>query len=147
MLHEITGFGPLEPLLKDPTITEVMVNGPDHIYIERAGKILGLGIANLVNLFNPKMIIISGEGTREGDFLFPATLTPDSVGSPRASYARSPSPKQKLPDNHDCRMYTQLPQTDRRTCDRFQQQRHQLHATTYRRELCRRRRLCRVSRR
>jgi pilus assembly protein CpaF len=40
MIDEITGFGPLEPLLKDPTITEVMVNGPNHIYIERAGKIL-----------------------------------------------------------------------------------------------------------
>ena len=40
MIHEITGFGPLEPLLNDPTITEVMVNGPDHIYIERSGKIL-----------------------------------------------------------------------------------------------------------
>jgi pilus assembly protein CpaF len=40
MMDEITGFGPLEPLLNDPTITEVMVNGPDHIYIERAGKIL-----------------------------------------------------------------------------------------------------------
>jgi pilus assembly protein CpaF len=39
MIHEITGFGPLEPLLNDPTITEVMVNGPEHIYIERAGKI------------------------------------------------------------------------------------------------------------
>jgi pilus assembly protein CpaF len=39
MLDEITGFGPLEPLLNDPTITEVMVNGPEHIYIERAGKI------------------------------------------------------------------------------------------------------------
>ena len=38
--HEITGFGPLEPLLNDPTITEVMVNGPNHIYIERAGKIV-----------------------------------------------------------------------------------------------------------
>jgi predicted NBD/HSP70 family sugar kinase len=38
---------------------------------KRAGRILGLGIANLVNLFNPKTIIISGEGTREGDFLFP----------------------------------------------------------------------------
>ncbi len=40
MIHEITGFGPLEPLLNDPSITEVMVNGPDHIYIERKGKIL-----------------------------------------------------------------------------------------------------------
>jgi N-acetylglucosamine repressor len=36
----------------------------------QAGRILGLGIANLINLFNPKKIIISGEGTREGDFLF-----------------------------------------------------------------------------
>jgi pilus assembly protein CpaF len=39
MVHDVTGFGPLEPLLSDPTITEVMVNGPDHIYIERRGKI------------------------------------------------------------------------------------------------------------
>ena len=39
MVHEITGLGPLEPLLADETITEIMVNGPDHIYIERAGKI------------------------------------------------------------------------------------------------------------
>jgi predicted NBD/HSP70 family sugar kinase len=36
----------------------------------QAGRILGIGIANLVNLFNPQRIIISGEGTREGDFLF-----------------------------------------------------------------------------
>jgi N-acetylglucosamine repressor len=35
-----------------------------------AGRILGIGIANLINLFNPEKIIISGEGTREGDFLF-----------------------------------------------------------------------------
>jgi pilus assembly protein CpaF len=39
MIQEIAGFGPLEPYLNDPTITEVMVNGPNHIYIERAGKI------------------------------------------------------------------------------------------------------------
>jgi pilus assembly protein CpaF len=39
MVGEIAGLGPLEPLLKDGTITEVMVNGPDQIYIERRGKI------------------------------------------------------------------------------------------------------------
>jgi pilus assembly protein CpaF len=39
MANDVTGFGPLEPLLKDESITEVMVNGPSHVYIERAGKI------------------------------------------------------------------------------------------------------------
>jgi pilus assembly protein CpaF len=37
---EILGFGPLQPLLEDESITEVMVNGAKNIYIERAGKIL-----------------------------------------------------------------------------------------------------------
>jgi pilus assembly protein CpaF len=36
---EILGLGPLQPLLEDDTITEVMVNGAKNIYIERAGKI------------------------------------------------------------------------------------------------------------
>ena len=39
MSNDVTGFGPLEPLLHDETITEVMVNGPRNIYIERDGKI------------------------------------------------------------------------------------------------------------
>ncbi|MEN6408128.1 MAG: CpaF family protein [Anaerolineaceae bacterium] len=36
---EILGFGPLQPLLEDDTITEIMVNGAKNIYIERAGKL------------------------------------------------------------------------------------------------------------
>ena len=39
VLHEVVGFGPIEPLLADPSITEVMVNGPKRVYIERAGRI------------------------------------------------------------------------------------------------------------
>ena len=39
LISEIEGLGPLEPLLKDDTITEVMVNGPDQVYIERNGKL------------------------------------------------------------------------------------------------------------
>ena len=36
---EILGHGPLEPLLRDPEVTEIMVNGADNIFIERGGKI------------------------------------------------------------------------------------------------------------
>ncbi|HYM83740.1 MAG TPA: ATPase, T2SS/T4P/T4SS family [Candidatus Dormibacteraeota bacterium] len=39
LLGDVGGLGPLEPLLADETVTEVMVNGPNHIYIERRGKI------------------------------------------------------------------------------------------------------------
>lgn len=40
LVSEILGLGPLEPLLKDSTITEVMVNGPKNIYVERNGHIV-----------------------------------------------------------------------------------------------------------
>jgi pilus assembly protein CpaF len=36
---EVVGFGPIEFLLKDPDVTEVMVNGPDDVYVERKGRI------------------------------------------------------------------------------------------------------------
>jgi len=36
---EIMGYGPIEPLLRDDSITEVMVNGPKQVYIERGGKL------------------------------------------------------------------------------------------------------------
>ncbi len=47
VIAEVGGLGPLEPLLLDPTITEVMVNGPDHVYIERGGKVQRVDIAFL----------------------------------------------------------------------------------------------------
>ena len=39
ILDEILGFGPIQPLLNDDTITEVMVNGPFRVYTERKGKL------------------------------------------------------------------------------------------------------------
>jgi pilus assembly protein CpaF len=35
----IVGLGPLEALMRDPTVTEVMVNGPERVYVERDGRI------------------------------------------------------------------------------------------------------------
>ncbi len=36
----------------------------------RAGEMLGRGVANLINIFNPQLVLISGEGVRSGDWLF-----------------------------------------------------------------------------
>src|SRR5881396_336955 len=36
---EILGHGPIEPLLRDPMVSEIMVNGPRKIYVERAGRL------------------------------------------------------------------------------------------------------------
>src|SRR6202167_957525 len=39
VLDETLGFGPLEILLKDPTVSDILVNGPHKIYVERRGKL------------------------------------------------------------------------------------------------------------
>ena len=39
VLAEVLGFGPIEPLLKDDTVTEIMVNNAGQVYIERKGKL------------------------------------------------------------------------------------------------------------
>lgn len=39
LINDVTGFGPINPLLLDPDITEVMVNGPNMVYVEKGGKI------------------------------------------------------------------------------------------------------------
>jgi pilus assembly protein CpaF len=39
ILDEIYGFGPLESLMQDPGISEILVNGPDHVSIERDGRL------------------------------------------------------------------------------------------------------------
>ncbi len=39
-IWEIAGFGPLQPLLNDDAVTEIMVNGPEDVYVERAGRLV-----------------------------------------------------------------------------------------------------------
>jgi pilus assembly protein CpaF len=45
ILDEIFGLGPLEPLLKDPTVSDILVNRFDRVYIERAGKLELTGLS------------------------------------------------------------------------------------------------------
>src|SRR5690606_16662878 len=45
IVADILGFGPIEPLLQDETITEVMVNGPKNVFVERKGHITRANIA------------------------------------------------------------------------------------------------------
>ena len=40
LLDEILGLGPLEELMRDPAVTEIMVNAPDKVYVERKGKLV-----------------------------------------------------------------------------------------------------------
>jgi len=39
ILDELTGFGPIQPLLDDPDVSEVMVNGPKKVFVEKSGKV------------------------------------------------------------------------------------------------------------
>ena len=39
ILDELTGYGPIQPLLDDPDISEVMVNGPKKVFVEKGGKL------------------------------------------------------------------------------------------------------------
>ena len=43
LLDELIGFGPITPMLRDPSVDEVMVNGPERIFIERKGRLYETG--------------------------------------------------------------------------------------------------------
>ena len=39
VLNEVVGYGPVQALLDDPTVTEIMINGPESVYVERDGRL------------------------------------------------------------------------------------------------------------
>ena len=66
LLHDMLGLGPLEPLLADETVTDIMVNGPRQVYVERRGKLVLTDIAFRDNnhLLNIATRIVSRIGRR-----------------------------------------------------------------------------------
>ncbi len=66
LLNDMLGLGPLEPLLENEEITEIMVNGPKQIYIEKAGKIILSDVTFRDNqhLMNICTRIVNGVGRR-----------------------------------------------------------------------------------
>ncbi len=66
ILDEMTGLGPLEPLLKDPSISDILINGHECVYVERAGMLEPCGVrfkdeAHLLRIINK---IVSAVGRR-----------------------------------------------------------------------------------
>jgi pilus assembly protein CpaF len=66
LVDEVTGLGPLEPLLKDPAITDILVNTHEHLYVERNGLLVKTDIqfkdqAHLMRVINK---IVSAVGRR-----------------------------------------------------------------------------------
>jgi pilus assembly protein CpaF len=73
---EILGLGPLEPLLRDETLTEVMVNGPQQVYIERDGKIQRIiaPIGRRVDESSPMVDARLADGSRVNAIIPPLSL-------------------------------------------------------------------------
>jgi pilus assembly protein CpaF len=93
---EILGHGPIERLVRDPSVSEIMVNGPDQVYVERNGRIEGTKVA-FVNEAHLRHVIarIVGEVGRHIDESSPmvdarladgsrvnAVFPPLSIGGP-----------------------------------------------------------------
>src|SRR6266853_1692908 len=66
IMHEMTGYGPIEPLLKDPTINDILINTHKKVYVERFGKLYETEVtfkdeAHLLRIINK---IVAGVGRR-----------------------------------------------------------------------------------
>jgi pilus assembly protein CpaF len=82
ILDEIFGLGPLEPLLQDPTISDILVNGAKEVYVERAGileetKIIFKDDAHLMRIIN-KIVSAIGRHVDESSPMVDARLADGS---------------------------------------------------------------------
>ena len=80
--HDMLGFGPLEPLLRDDNISDIMVNGPSHVFIEVGGRIRRADIrfrdAAQVSTIAQKMAALAGRRVDESSPLLDCRLADGS---------------------------------------------------------------------
>src|SRR5271165_5085935 len=90
ILDEIFGLGPLEPLLKDHTVSDILVNKFDRVYIERAGKLelTGLSFKDNTHLMQIIERIVSRVGRRVDESRVNAIIPPLAIDGPCLSIRR-----------------------------------------------------------
>ncbi len=66
LVHDMLGLGPLQPLLDDDSIADIMVNGPDRVFVERAGKVVQTNVRfrDASHVANVSQRIAAGIGRR-----------------------------------------------------------------------------------
>lgn len=78
LVNEILGYGPIQPLLDDPDISEVMINGPKRIYVERSGRLVATNFffrdAEHLRSVLDKMLSFSGRRVDESSPMVDARL-------------------------------------------------------------------------
>lgn len=70
VIDELVGLGPIEPLLKDPTITDILINSHERVYVERGGRLEPVGVrfrdeAHLLRIVNK---VVGAVGRRVDEF-------------------------------------------------------------------------------
>ena len=112
VLDEVFGFGPLEPLLRDKTISDILVNTHKHVYVERRGKLEAVPAAFQDDQHLLRVIdrIVSGVGRRIDDSSpmvdarlpdgsrVNAIIPPLAVDGPLLSIRRFPADRLKADD-------------------------------------------------
>lgn len=102
LTEEATGLGPLGPLLSDPAITDILVNGPDQVYVERFGRLeevdvrfaddahlrrmierLAMAVGRRIDQSSPMVDLRLADGSRVN-----ATIPPVSIDGPTLSIRR-----------------------------------------------------------
>lgn len=112
VLDEVFGFGPLEPLLRDATVSDILVNTSEHVFVERSGKLERVPAAFQDNQHLMRVIdrIVSGAGRRIDDSTpmvdarlpdgsrVNAIIPPLAVDGPLLSIRRFPAERMKAED-------------------------------------------------